>query len=83
MDERQRRSELVAQERSGHTAIYSVNLLDGKYTWKKVSNGTGSPPSPRDKLSCWVFGGRAAPPPPELPTPAPPWGLKDTSVGDE
>ncbi|CAL8273543.1 unnamed protein product [Merluccius merluccius] len=103
MDER-RRSELVAQERSGHTAvvennllemssmtgdvppamsgtcgcslnghmyifggcdnngqtneIYSVNLLDGKYAWKKVSKGSGTPPSPRDKLSCWVFGDR-------------------------
>ncbi|XP_056446343.1 kelch domain-containing protein 1-like [Gadus chalcogrammus] len=38
--------------------IYSVNLLDGKYTWKKISKASGAPPSPRDKLSCWVFGGR-------------------------
>lgn len=34
--------------------LYSVNLLDGKYTWRKVTHESGSPPSPRDKLSCWI-----------------------------
>uniref|UniRef100_A0A8C9SCM5 Kelch domain-containing protein 1-like n=1 Tax=Scleropages formosus TaxID=113540 RepID=A0A8C9SCM5_SCLFO len=39
----------------GHTnQLYSVNLLDGKYTWRKVTKAAGTPPSPRDKLSCWV-----------------------------
>ncbi|XP_064811744.1 kelch domain-containing protein 1-like isoform X1 [Oncorhynchus masou masou] len=38
--------------------LYCVNLLDGKYTWRKVNHKSGSPPSPRDKLSCWVFNGR-------------------------
>uniref|UniRef100_A0A3P9A874 Kelch domain containing 1 n=1 Tax=Esox lucius TaxID=8010 RepID=A0A3P9A874_ESOLU len=44
---------------SGQTnQLYCVNLLDGKFTWSKVNHRTGSPPSPRDKLSCWVFNGR-------------------------
>ncbi|KAL0969620.1 hypothetical protein UPYG_G00229930 [Umbra pygmaea] len=37
--------------------LYCVNLLDGKYTWKRLEYN-GSPPSPRDKLSCWVFSDR-------------------------
>lgn len=40
--------------------LYCVNLLDGIYTWRKVNHKSGSPPSPRDKLSCWVFNGRQA-----------------------
>uniref|UniRef100_A0AAZ3SFE1 Uncharacterized protein n=1 Tax=Oncorhynchus tshawytscha TaxID=74940 RepID=A0AAZ3SFE1_ONCTS len=40
--------------------LYCVNLLDGKYTWRKINHKSGSPPSPRDKLSCWVFNGRQA-----------------------
>ncbi|KAJ7989279.1 hypothetical protein DPEC_G00317830 [Dallia pectoralis] len=44
---------------SGQTnQLYCVNLLDGKFTWRKVNHKDGSPPSPRDKLSCWVFDGR-------------------------
>ncbi|XP_045569877.1 kelch domain-containing protein 1 [Salmo salar] len=38
--------------------LYCVNLLDGKYSWRKVNHKSGSSPSPRDKLSCWVFNGR-------------------------
>ncbi|KAG7224127.1 hypothetical protein INR49_019862 [Caranx melampygus] len=38
--------------------IYCVNLTDGKYTWKKIMQKTGSAPSPRDKLSCWIYKGR-------------------------
>ncbi|XP_062378262.1 kelch domain-containing protein 1 isoform X1 [Sardina pilchardus] len=34
--------------------LYSVNLLDKKYKWRKRKHETGSVPSPRDKLSCWV-----------------------------
>uniref|UniRef100_A0A667ZE71 Kelch domain containing 1 n=1 Tax=Myripristis murdjan TaxID=586833 RepID=A0A667ZE71_9TELE len=37
--------------------IYCVNLSDGKYEWKKITHDGGSPPSPRDKLSCWVHNG--------------------------
>uniref|UniRef100_A0A3B4USP5 Kelch domain containing 1 n=1 Tax=Seriola dumerili TaxID=41447 RepID=A0A3B4USP5_SERDU len=37
--------------------IYCVNLTDGKYTWKKIIHEMGSPPSPRDKLSCWIYKG--------------------------
>ncbi|XP_047201968.1 kelch domain-containing protein 1-like isoform X2 [Girardinichthys multiradiatus] len=67
-----RRSELVARERSGHTAVVADNLLyvwggytmfcvdltDGKYVWKKIVPEFGSAPSPRDKLSCWVYDGK-------------------------
>ncbi|XP_023684317.1 kelch domain-containing protein 1 isoform X1 [Paramormyrops kingsleyae] len=43
----------------GHTnQIYYVNLLDGKYTWRKVTNSKGLSPTPRDKLSCWVHDDR-------------------------
>eukprot|EP00063_Salmo_salar_P035883 XP_014010718.1 PREDICTED: kelch domain-containing protein 1-like isoform X4 [Salmo salar] len=38
--------------------LYRVNLLDGDYSWKKVKAESGSPPSPRDKLCCWVFNNR-------------------------
>uniref|UniRef100_A0A4W5LMN4 Uncharacterized protein n=1 Tax=Hucho hucho TaxID=62062 RepID=A0A4W5LMN4_9TELE len=40
--------------------LYCVNLLDGKYSWRKVNHKSGSSPSPRDKLSCWVFNGSKA-----------------------
>lgn len=40
--------------------MYSVDLADGKYTWKKIVHEFGSAPSPRDKLCCWVYGGRWA-----------------------
>ncbi|KAL2099288.1 hypothetical protein ACEWY4_005768 [Coilia grayii] len=35
--------------------LFSVNLLDRKYIWKKRKHENGSVPSPRDKLSCWVY----------------------------
>ncbi|CAM4641617.1 unnamed protein product [Leuciscus chuanchicus] len=38
--------------------LYSVDLHDGTFSWKKVEPQSGSPPSPRDKLSCWVHKGR-------------------------
>uniref|UniRef100_A0A3Q3E4G7 Uncharacterized protein n=1 Tax=Labrus bergylta TaxID=56723 RepID=A0A3Q3E4G7_9LABR len=38
--------------------IYCVNLTDGKYTWRKITHQVGSAPSPRDKLSSWVYKGR-------------------------
>ncbi|XP_050989768.1 kelch domain-containing protein 1 isoform X1 [Labeo rohita] len=33
---------------------YSVNLQDGKFSWRKVEHRSGSLPSPRDKLTCWI-----------------------------
>ncbi|XP_062325407.1 kelch domain-containing protein 1 isoform X1 [Osmerus eperlanus] len=38
--------------------LYCVNLLDGQYCWRRMIHESGSPPSPRDKLSCWVYTGR-------------------------
>ncbi|KAJ8394238.1 hypothetical protein AAFF_G00048210 [Aldrovandia affinis] len=39
----------------GHTnQLYRVNLVDGEYRWRKVTSSGGTPPTPRDKLSCWV-----------------------------
>ncbi|KAM9842092.1 kelch domain-containing protein 1 isoform 2-T2 [Aulostomus maculatus] len=38
--------------------IYCVNLKDGKYEWREILHKSGSAPSPRDKLSCWVYKGR-------------------------
>lgn len=37
--------------------LYFVNLRtrDGTYIWEKVTEFDGQPPTPRDKLSCWVF----------------------------
>nr|XP_014343296.1 PREDICTED: kelch domain-containing protein 1 isoform X1 [Latimeria chalumnae] len=37
--------------------LYCVNLRtkNSIYTWKKVKNFKGQPPTPRDKLSCWVY----------------------------
>ncbi|MEE6492355.1 hypothetical protein FKM82_016557 [Ascaphus truei] len=37
--------------------LYFVNLRskNGIYTWKHVKNFKGQPPTPRDKLSCWVY----------------------------
>ncbi|XP_036428871.1 kelch domain-containing protein 1-like isoform X1 [Colossoma macropomum] len=41
---------------NGHTnQMYCVDLQDGKYTWKKVTGYVGTPPSPRDRHSCWVY----------------------------
>ncbi|XP_034419453.1 kelch domain-containing protein 1 isoform X2 [Cyclopterus lumpus] len=38
--------------------IYCVDLTDGQYMWKKIKHEIGSAPSPRDKLSCWVYSER-------------------------
>ncbi|KAM6912487.1 kelch domain-containing protein 1 isoform 2-T3 [Xenentodon cancila] len=38
--------------------MYSVDLTEGKYLWRKIIQESGSAPSPRDKLSCWVYKGR-------------------------
>lgn len=38
--------------------LYCVDLTDGTFTWRKISHTFGSPPSPRDKLSCWVYDGK-------------------------
>ncbi|XP_058396610.1 kelch domain-containing protein 1 isoform X4 [Diceros bicornis minor] len=37
--------------------LYFVNLRtrDGTYIWKKITDFEGQPPTPRDKLSCWVY----------------------------
>uniref|UniRef100_A0A8C1TSM0 Kelch domain-containing protein 1 n=1 Tax=Cyprinus carpio TaxID=7962 RepID=A0A8C1TSM0_CYPCA len=37
---------------------YSVNLEDERFSWRRVTPRSGSLPSPRDKLSCWVHEGR-------------------------
>uniref|UniRef100_A0AAY4BSX7 Kelch domain containing 1 n=1 Tax=Denticeps clupeoides TaxID=299321 RepID=A0AAY4BSX7_9TELE len=38
--------------------LYSVNLQDRQFIWRKRKHQAGSPPSPRDKLSCWVYDDR-------------------------
>ncbi|NXX97866.1 KLDC1 protein, partial [Centropus bengalensis] len=42
--------------------LYYVNLRTktGTYRWKRVTTCKGQPPTPRDKLSCWVYKDRAA-----------------------
>ncbi|XP_036404430.1 kelch domain-containing protein 1-like [Megalops cyprinoides] len=41
---------------NGHTnQLYWVNLLDGMFAWRKVTDTKGTPPSPRDRHSCWVY----------------------------
>ncbi|KAG5263000.1 hypothetical protein AALO_G00281340 [Alosa alosa] len=41
---------------SGHTnQMYCVNLDDGEFVWKRMTDAEGTPPSPRDKHSCWVY----------------------------
>ncbi|XP_070287564.1 kelch domain-containing protein 1 isoform X2 [Myotis yumanensis] len=30
-------------------------IEDGTYVWEKITNFEGKPPTPRDKLSCWVY----------------------------
>lgn len=37
---------------------YSVSLQDESFSWRRVRLRSGSLPSPRDKLSCWVHEGR-------------------------
>lgn len=38
--------------------IYCVEMTDGRYKWEKILHVMGAPPSPRDKLSCWVHNGK-------------------------
>ncbi|MEQ2162539.1 hypothetical protein GOODEAATRI_020738 [Goodea atripinnis] len=46
-------------DNSGQTnQMFCVDLTDGKYVWKKIVPEFGSAPSPRDKLSCWVYDGK-------------------------
>lgn len=40
------------------TQMYCVNLTDTKYMSRKIIHESGIVPSPRDKLSCWVYNGR-------------------------
>ncbi|XP_053108096.1 kelch domain-containing protein 1 isoform X1 [Hemicordylus capensis] len=37
--------------------LYYVNLRtrNGSYLWKKITDFKGQPPTPRDKLACWVY----------------------------
>ncbi|CDQ78318.1 unnamed protein product [Oncorhynchus mykiss] len=63
--------------------LYCVNLLDGKYSWRKVNHKSGSSPSPRDKRTCWVFNGSVVPLTPELPMQVQHFGTKDTYVEAE
>ncbi|XP_028677143.2 kelch domain-containing protein 1 isoform X1 [Erpetoichthys calabaricus] len=44
-------------DENGYTnQLYCVNLHDrGGFTWKKIVHSNGCPPTPRDKLSCWVY----------------------------
>lgn len=32
-----------------------MRTRDGTYIWEKITNFEGKPPTPRDKLSCWVY----------------------------
>ncbi|XP_062859473.1 kelch domain-containing protein 1-like [Trichomycterus rosablanca] len=46
----------AGQDENGHTnQMYCVDLLDGRYTWKELTHVLGTPPSPRDRHSCWVY----------------------------
>ncbi|KAL2078616.1 hypothetical protein ACEWY4_026301 [Coilia grayii] len=38
--------------------MYRVNLDDREFVWKRLTDTEGTPPSPRDKHSCWVYGER-------------------------
>nr|XP_057934213.1 kelch domain-containing protein 1-like isoform X2 [Doryrhamphus excisus] len=38
--------------------MFSVDLMQQCYVWKKVTASKGTPPSPRTKHSCWVHGDR-------------------------
>ncbi|XP_026526655.1 kelch domain-containing protein 1 [Notechis scutatus] len=37
--------------------LYHVNLRtkNGIYVWKQITDFKGQPPTPRDKLACWVY----------------------------
>ncbi|XP_054455205.1 kelch domain-containing protein 1-like [Anoplopoma fimbria] len=38
--------------------MFSVDLTEQSYSWKKVTDTKGTTPSPRNKHSCWVHRGR-------------------------
>ncbi|TSK14614.1 Kelch domain-containing protein 1 [Bagarius yarrelli] len=38
--------------------MYCVDLQDENYTWRKLNTCDGTPPSPRDRHSCWVYKNR-------------------------
>ncbi|XP_061666731.1 kelch domain-containing protein 1-like isoform X1 [Syngnathoides biaculeatus] len=38
--------------------LFSVDLTQHCYSWKKVTAAKGTTPSPRSNHSCWVYGGR-------------------------
>ncbi|XP_040032597.2 kelch domain-containing protein 1 [Gasterosteus aculeatus] len=38
--------------------MFSVDLAEESYSWKKVTDAKGTTPSPRNKHSCWVHRGR-------------------------
>ncbi|XP_061285776.1 kelch domain-containing protein 1 isoform X3 [Bos javanicus] len=48
---------LIDIHRARTRRLYFVNLRtrDGTYVWEKITNFEGQPPTPRDKLSCWVY----------------------------
>lgn len=43
--------------------MFSVDLTEASYSWKKVTDTKGTVPSPRYKHSCWVHRDRSVPPP--------------------
>ncbi|XP_036006718.1 kelch domain-containing protein 1 isoform X3 [Fundulus heteroclitus] len=45
-------------DRGQTNQMFAVDLTDGKYAWKKIIPEIGSAPTPRDKLSCWVYNGK-------------------------
>lgn len=42
--------------------MFSVDLTEPHYSWRKVTDTNGTTPSPRNKHSCWVHRDRSAPP---------------------
>ncbi|XP_051968647.1 kelch domain-containing protein 1-like [Xyrauchen texanus] len=44
---------------NGHSnLVYCVDLSDGEYSWRKVTDTIGVTPSPRVRHSCWVYRNR-------------------------
>ncbi|KAM8837344.1 kelch domain-containing protein 1-like isoform 2-T3 [Spinachia spinachia] len=72
MDAAERTGAASRLERSSHTAfveertlyvwggyqMFSVDVTEQSYSWKKVIDTKGTTPSPRNKHSCWVHRGR-------------------------
>ncbi|XP_066521775.1 kelch domain-containing protein 1 [Hoplias malabaricus] len=43
-------------DNSGHTnQLYGVDLQHVKYIWRKITGCAGTPPSPRDRHTSWVY----------------------------